>query len=300
MKKIAFYFVVTAILTMVAIYSSPTYSYPSVNAINSVYCHNCDDIDYKNKAITRSKSLAFISDDYGEPEYTYVNVFDINNEAMKSYLVSRSESPFFPSLVYNAREVLPEPTIKSEWEALTSELNLIFSNPFISDENGMAFLSDEKTRNKVFNRLNNQWYGIILGASQTIRILDSVVGVFPNNAVYNRMKITFKDNVELIISIADVEQLTLGDLFTGNAVFVYVQDSAYIVDEDGYLVKLPDDMNEANTVRNVKFSGLNTANKFALFVGGLRSSGATNCSVVKTTVTDKDGSERVVYVYSCV
>ncbi|MBV7317438.1 hypothetical protein [Shewanella sp. NIFS-20-20] len=114
MKKIIFIFLANVILIMVTIYSPPTYSYPSVNAINSVYCHSCDDIDYKNKAITKSKSLDFNSDEYGEPEYTYVNVFDINNQTMKSYLVTRSESPFFPGLTYHASEAVPDPVIKSE------------------------------------------------------------------------------------------------------------------------------------------------------------------------------------------
>ncbi|MBV7317437.1 hypothetical protein [Shewanella sp. NIFS-20-20] len=164
---------------------------------------------------------------------------------------------------------------------MSSALHLFFSDPFISDENGMTFLTDQKTRNRVFDKLNYQWYGVILGAAGNLRILDSVVGVLPDNPVWNRMKISFADKVELIISIADVEQLTLGDLFSGKAVLVYIQDSAYIIDANGDLVKLPDDIPEANNVQKVVFHGLTTANKFASFVGGLRSVNASNCSVKK-------------------
>ncbi|WP_041409897.1 hypothetical protein [Shewanella amazonensis] len=77
---------------------------------------------------------------------------------------------------------------------------------------------------------------------------------------------------------------------------VYVQDSAYIVDEDGTLVKLPDDKVEADLIQKTSFTSISSAKIFLKFVSSLRSIGAETCNTKQQTITDKDGIERVEYV----
>lgn len=287
------------IFTLTLSFANISHAYIEVNAYNSAFCHGCDDISYKTAAINKSKNLKFIQDEYGEPEYNYVNILDIQNGKIKSYVVTRMESPFFPELVYVANDVQPDPEVVSEWFSFSQYFDDFFSNPFESEHNGYDFLTDYSVRSSVTKKITDSWYTFILAPAQTFRLIDGLVGILPDNAFYNRIKVEFADGVELVLSIQSIEQLTIQDLFSGTVILVYVQDSAYIVDEDGTLVKLPDDKVEADLIQKTSFTSISSAKIFLKFVSSLRSVGAETCNTKQQSITDKDGVERVEYVIDC-
>lgn len=279
---------------------------------NTIVCHDCDSASYKAMAIQKAIDIGFTEDTdpllpyQGYPEMKPVEVYLYNFEKkeIKRYSVIQQYNPFNREQ-YAIDELQPSEEIRKEWVNFTLSVEQLLANPFKSTESGYDYLSNLTTRNRVHSKLATQWYQLVLGGSAFFQTLDSFVGIIPNEHIFQRLSITFGDNVIVTLTLKDANKMSLTQILSAEV--EYVVDSAYYVNEDGSKIKIPDDLKEASEPMVRGFSseeslgGFNNYLGFYGFTGNYKSgsfgSKTMSCSTVEVPPQQPD--ERPKYIMTC-
>ncbi|WP_189377255.1 hypothetical protein [Thalassotalea profundi] len=252
---------------------------------------------YEQTAYEQAKSIGF---DYelGEPVPTKVYVFDYTKKQVKSYNVTEQFNPFTGEQ-YITSAAAVELSVSNEWSNIVNVSNSFFSDPFVSTFNGYDYLLSTSVRNAVHQQILNNWYGVVLGMSSMVLKLDNVIGIIPDSLTGDKLVVTFADNLELTLKLKDPNKAGLNRLL--DAQLEYQPDSAYYVDEDGNVIKIPDDVKEWTTPMQRNFDSDDALNNFTGYMlnWGFVISGSSinranmSCTKVVHPATDTQ-SERVV------
>ena len=127
------------------------------------------------------------------------------------------------------------------WYEFSSTTKDFFSSPFESSLNGYDVLLSPQLQSQVASDINNTWYILVNAA---VRDLDVLGAIFKSIdfSVISSINVTFADNIVMTFKLENIEQVTLNDI--SNLDLKYLPDSAFLIMEDGTLLKIPDDSSD--------------------------------------------------------
>lgn len=286
----------------------------NMSSENTIFCHGCSDAVIKNKALDKAKEIGLQAPEMEPIRPTTVYVYDYKNRKVTGIDVYNSYDLHSaqPYTVY-INPSLVSFEVQKAWDDFVGMNESFFNNPFHSDISGYDFLKSVNVRHQVFNDVKASWYRWVLASAQALQLVDSIIGILPDDIFIERLTISFSDDVKVTVSLVDADKQSLVDLFS--VYLEYDADTAYLIDENGQRIKIPDDYREAIEPTMIDFESVDKFEEFTSYMSrfGFRLSGGQSdpvvtgptgvyCTVdrVESTPATDDKPATYSYKYTCV
>ena len=216
----------------------------SISSTNSIYCHGCSESTLRQELYEKALEIGFPDPMFDPDDNIPVTVysFDIATGMASSHDVYNrmdllTNSPY---MTLDVSHMVPG-EVGSAWYEFSRTTKDFFSSPFESSLNGYDVLLSPQLQSQVASDINNTWYILVNAA---VRDLDVLGAIFKSIdfSVISSINVTFADNIVMTFKLENIEQVTLNDI--SNLDLKYLPDSAFLIMEDGTLLKIPDDSSD--------------------------------------------------------